>query len=124
MLIHEAMTQQIIAAAIEVHRELGPGLLEGLYEECLCHELTLGGLSWRRQVALPVMYKQKQLQTEYRLDLVVEEKVILELKAVEKLLPIHHAQIMTYLKLTGFRVGLLMNFNVPVMKDGIVRRVL
>lgn len=103
---------------------LGPGLLESAYEECLCHELGTCGLACRRQVPLPVAYKEVRLECGYRLDVVVEDAVVVELKAVETILPVHEAQLLTYLRLSGLRVGLLINFNVPVLKDGIVRRVL
>jgi GxxExxY protein len=115
------ITEAIIGAAIEVHRELGPGLLESAYEQCLCYELSLRGLIFRQQVALPVRYKEVLLDCGYRIDLLVEEVVIVELKTVEKLLPIHEAQLMTYLKLFKSPVGLLINFQVPVVKDGIKR---
>ena len=118
------LTQEIIGAAIEVHRALGPGLLESAYEECLCYELEIRGCAYRRQVELPLTYKGIKLDCGYRLDVVVEATVLLELKCVERLLPIHDAQLMTYLRLSGIKIGLLMNFNVPVMRDGIVRRVL
>jgi len=117
-------TSPIIGAAIEVHRNLGPGLLESAYEECLCHELRLLGIDFKRQVALPLLYKGLKLDCGYKLDLIVREEVILELKAIEKLLPIHEAQLLTYLRLTGKRVGLLINFNVPLLTQGIIRRVL
>ena len=117
-------TSPIIGAAIEVHRHLGPGLLESAYEECLCHELHLRRLDFRRQVALPVEYKGLKLDCGYKIDLVVQDTVILELEAVEKLLPIHEAQLLTYLRLTGKQVALLINFNVPVLTRGIVRMVL
>lgn len=107
-----------------MHKALGPGLLESAYEECLCYELKLRGLAFRRQVDLPLTYKGIKLDCGYRLDVVVEDAVLLELKCVEKVLPIHEAQLLTYLRLSGIRIGLLMNFNVPVMRDGIVRRVL
>jgi GxxExxY protein len=116
-------TGPIIAAAIEVHRHLGPGLLESTYEECLCHELHLTGLSFRRQVPLPVIYKGFPLDCGYQIDLVVRDEVIVELKAIERILPIHQAQLLTYLKLTDKHVGLLINFNVPVLTQGITRRV-
>ena len=122
-LLLEDLTQEIIGAAIEVHRELGPGLLESACEECLCHELHLRGLSFER-LPLPVQYKGLKLDCGYRLDVVVENPVIVELKSVEKVLPVHEAQLLTYLKLTGNRVGLIINFNVPVLRDGIVRKVL
>jgi len=117
-------TSLIIGAAIEVHRTLGPGLLESAYEECLCHELHLRGLTFERQVDLPVLYKGLQLDCGYKMDLVVEREVVLELKCVEKILPVHEAQLLTYLKLSGKRVGLLINFNVPLLTQGIIRRVL
>jgi GxxExxY protein len=116
-------TAPIIGAAIEVHRALGPGLLESAYEECLCHELHLRGLVFQRQVDLPVPYKGLQLDCGYKLDLVVEHEVVLELKSIEKILPVHEAQLLTYLKLSGKRVGLLINFNVPLLTRGIIRRV-
>ena len=124
MLIGKEITEVILGAGIEVHKALGPGLLESAYEECLCYELNLRGLSYKRQVDPPVTYKAVKLDCGYRLDLIVEDAVILELKSVEKLLPIHEAQLLTYLRLSGKRVGLLMNFNVATLKDGIVRRVL
>ena len=118
---NEEITEKIIGAAIEVHRHLGPGLLESAYEECLCQELTLRKVAFKKQVALPVEYKGLRLDCGYRMDLVVEQKVVVEIKSVEALLPIHDAQILTYLKLSGFHVGLLMNFNVPLLKKGIKR---
>jgi len=117
----DVITSQIIGAAIEVHRELGPGLLESAYEKCLCHELTLRGLTCERQVALPIQYKGVQLDCGYKLDVVVEQLVVLELKTVDKLLPIHEAQLLTYLKLSHRQLGLLLNFNVPALKDGLKR---
>ncbi len=123
--LYEAdLTQQIIGAAIEVHRNLGPGLLESAYQYCLAHELTLRGIRFEREVIVPVVYKNTQLDAGYRTDFIVDGKVVIELKAIETLAPIHEAQLLTYLKLTGCRVGLLINFNVPVLKNGIVRRVL
>ncbi|MBX0330199.1 GxxExxY protein [Oscillochloris sp. ZM17-4] len=118
------LTHTIIGAAIEVHRALGPGLLESAYEECLCHELGLRRLVFQRQVPLPLTYKGVNLDCGYRLDLVVAQTVLLELKAVEQILPIHEAQLLTYLRLSEMKIGLLINFNVPVLKQGIVRRVL
>ncbi len=120
----DPLTGKVIGAAIEVHRALGPGLLESAYEECLCWELNEVGLRVRRQVPLPVVYKQVTLDCGYRMDLVVENRLIVELKTVETLLPIHEAQLLTYLKLTGIRTGLLLNFNVSVLRDGIKRMVL
>ena len=122
-LIHEELTKSIIGAAIEVHQVLGPGLMESAYEECLCRELSICGMAFKRQISLPVHYKGIKLDCGYRLDMVVEDAVILELKSVETILPIHEAQLITYLKLGRKKVGLLINFNVPVLKDGILRRV-
>ena len=118
------LTGKIIGAAIEVHKTLGPGLLESAYEECLCHEFGLNQMHYKRQHALPVEYKGIKLDCGYRIDLVVEELVILELKSVDRLQPIHEAQLLTYLKLTGLKVGLLINFNVPVLKEGIKRLIM
>jgi GxxExxY protein len=115
------LTGRIIGAAIEVHKALGPGLLESAYEECLCHEFDLRQIHYKKQQALPVEYKGVKLDCGYRIDLLVKDLVILELKCVESLEPIHEAQLLTYLKLTGLRVGLLINFNVPVLKRGIRR---
>jgi GxxExxY protein len=120
----DPLTAEIIGAAIDVHRALGPGLLESAYEECLCHELRIRGLTFERQVNLPVVYKGLRLNCGYKIDIIVEEDVVLELKAVEKILPIHEAQLLTYLKLSGKHVGLLINFNVPMLTQGITRRVL
>src|SRR5579871_771533 len=117
-------TAPIIGASIEVHRHLGPGLLESAYEECLCRELHLRGLSFERQVDLPVPYKGLLLGCGYRMDLVVEHEVVLELKAIESILPVHEAQLLTYLKLSGKHVGLLINFNTPLLTRGIKRIVL
>jgi len=117
-------TSPIMGAAIEVHRQLGPGLLESAYEECLCHELRLRGLDFTRQVDLPVLCKGLKLDCGYKIDLVVQNEVVLELKSVEKLLPVHEAQLLTYLRLANKRVGLLINFNVPLLTQGIIRRVL
>jgi GxxExxY protein len=124
MLLEEELTERIIASAMEVHREMGPGLLESAYGKCLAREFDIRGISYRSQVPLPVVYKGLQLDCGYIMDFVVEEKVILEIKAVEKIIPVFEAQLLTYLKLSGYRIGLLINFNVPVLKNGIVRRVL
>ncbi|MBI2838741.1 MAG: GxxExxY protein [Acidobacteria bacterium] len=118
------LTERIIGAAIEVHRTIGPGLLESAYEECLAHELRLHGLEFERQVPLPVNYKGVKLDSGYRLDFLVGKFVVVELKAVDALQPIHEAQLLTYLKLGGWTLGLLLNFNVPVLKDGFKRLVL
>lgn len=121
---HEQLTHAIIGAAIEVHRRTGPGLLESSYEECMCCELEVRGLRYERQVALPLVYRDRRLDAGYRIDLIVEDVVIVELKAIEKILPIHEAQLLTYMKLSGRRVGLLINFCVPILIDGVIRRVL
>ena len=124
-LLYEDLTQRVIGAAIEVHRALGPGLLESAYEECLCHELHLRGISFERQLPLPVDYKGIKLDCGYRLDLVVENVLILEIKCLEHVLPVHEAQLLTYLKMTGKRVGLILNFNVSTLtRGGIIRKVL
>jgi GxxExxY protein len=115
------LTGEVIGAAIEVHKNLGPGLLESAYEECLCRELDLRSITYERQKPLPVEYKGVRLDCGYRLDLVVAGKLIVELKAVESLLPIHKAQVLTYLKLTGIKTGLIINFNVSALKDGVQR---
>jgi len=117
MIIHEELTEQIIGAAIEVHRALGPGLLESAYKICLMQELTLRGLSFQSEVALPINYKGIVLDCGYRIDLLIEDKVILELKAVESLNRVHEAQLLTYLKLSAKRVGLLINFNSAVIRN-------
>ena len=117
------ISEKVIGAAIEVHRSLGPGLLEGIYEECLCYELGARGLSFVRQMELPVVYKSMTLEYRLRLDVVVEDLVVLELKAVDKVIPLHEAQLLTYLKLSGHWLGLILNFNVPAMRDGIRRLV-
>ena len=115
------ITEAVIGAAIEVHRHLGPGLLESAYDECLCYELSRGGLGFERQVHLPIDYKGLHLDCAYRLDLVVEGSVIVEIKAIDELLPIHKAQLLTYMRASGKHVGLLINFNVSVLKNGIKR---
>ncbi len=116
-----SLSKQVITAAIEIHRSLGPGLMESLYETCLCHELSLRGVVFRKQVPMPVEYKGLKLDNGYRLDVLVDDLVIVELKAVEQLEPIHEAQLLTYLKLTNLWLGLLINFNVPLLKQGIRR---
>lgn len=118
------LTSKIIGAAIAVHRALGPGLLESVYQVCLQEELSANHLPWEAQVNVPVTYRGKRLDTGYRIDLLVDRKVIVELKEVETVLPVHEAQLITYLKVTGCKVGLLINFNVPLLKKGgIIRRV-
>jgi GxxExxY protein len=115
------LSSKIIGAAIEVHKIVGPGLLESTYEVCLCYELDRRGLFFERQKPLPSVYKGKKLDCGYRLDVVVENSIILELKSCEQIEPIHKAQLLTYLKLSGLKLGLLLNFNIPIMRDGIVR---
>ena len=115
------LTGEVIGAAIEVHKHLGPGLLESAYEECLCHELSLKKITYERQKQLPITYKEVKLDSCYRLDVVVEGKIILELKSCEKIEDIYKAQLLTYLRLSGLKLGLILNFNVPMMKEGIVR---
>jgi GxxExxY protein len=124
VLLEKELTEQIIAAAIEVHRALGPGLLESIYQLCLAQELRLRGLSFEQEKVIALDYKGIHIDTGYRLDFIIQNKVVLELKAVESTLPVHEAQLLTYLKVTGCKVGLLINFNVPVLKLGITRRVL
>ncbi len=120
----DPLTAEIISAALEVHRALGPGLLESAYEECLCHELHLRGIRFQRQLDLPLLYKAVRLGCGYQVDLLVEDTVVVELKAVDCLNDVHDAQLLTYLRLLGKRVGLLINFNVSLLKNGIRRRVL
>ena len=115
------ITEKVIGAAIEVHRHLGPGLLESAYEECLCYELNQAGLRFERQVHLPIRYKGILLQSAHRMDLVVEEAVVVELKATEDMPPLYSAQVLTYLRSAQIQVGLLINFNVPVLRDGVKR---
>ena len=117
------LSKEIIGAAIEVHRHLGPGLLESAYEACLCHELSLRKIPWEKEVPLPIRYKGVAIDAAYRLDLKVDGLVIVELKAVDKLEPIHEAQLLTYLRLSNLWLGLLINFNVVVLRDGIKRLV-
>jgi len=123
-MISEALTEQIIGGAIKVHRHWGPGLYEEVYERSLCRELELRNVGFDSQLELPLVYKGETVGDGLRLDLWVEKQVVVELKAVAELLPIHEAQLLTYMKLTGSRVGLLINFNVPVLKAGIRRLVL
>jgi len=118
---HDPLTEKIIGAAIEVHRHLGPGLLESVYQECFCLELVANDLRHRGQVILPVRYKDHPIEIGFRADIVVEEQVLIELKTVQTILPVHEAQILTYLKLSGVRRGLLINFNAMPLKNGIRR---
>lgn len=115
------LTRQIIAAAIDVHRVLGPGLLESAYEECFCHELKLREIHFKRQKSLPLTYKNVALDCGFRVDVLVSDAVVVEIKAVDALKPIHDAQLLTYLRLGGWKLGLLINFNVSVLKNGIKR---
>ena len=117
------LSSEIIGSAIEVHKTLGPGLLESAYEECLCYEFDLRKLSFERQKPLHVKYKDVKLDCGYRLDIIVEDSIILELKSCEQIEPIHRAQLLTYLRLSDLQLGLILTFNVPVMKDGIIRMV-
>ena len=124
MLYEETLTTKIISCAIEIHSVLGPGLLESAYEKCLCHEFTLRKISFQRQKSLPIVYKGISLPCSYRMDVVVEEKVVVEIKTVDSVLEVHKAQLLTYLKLSKLRVGLLFNFSAKYVKDGLVRFVL
>lgn len=116
-------TESVIGAAIEVHRHLGPGLLESAYEECLCEEFLLRKIPFKRQIVLPVTYKGKKLDIGYRVDVLVNDEVVVELKTVESILPIHEAQTLTYMRLGGWQVGLILNFHVTVLKNGVKRLV-
>ena len=120
----DTLSNRVIGYAIEVHRVLGPGLLESTYEQCLAHELVQAAIGFKLQQALPVQYKGLRLDCGYRVDMLVQDELILELKSVDALLAIHHAQLLTYMKLAGIKTGLLMNFNVPRLKIGIKRFVL
>ena len=117
----DLLSKEVIGAAIEVHRLLGPGLLESAYEQCLCRELTLRRIAFQRQQPLPLDYKGDILDCGYRMDMVVADKVVVEIKSVERLEPIHDAQLLTYLKLSGYKLGLLLNFNVPALRRGLKR---
>ena len=118
------LSNRVIGCAIEVHRHLGPGLLESAYEQCLAHELSRNGIAFQLQLALPVQYKDVRLDCGYRIDILVESHLIVELKSAEEIKGIYEAQLLTYMKLAGVRIGLLMNFNVTKLKDGIKRFVL
>jgi GxxExxY protein len=120
-LIRDPLTEEVIGAAIEVHTHLGAALLESVYEECLCHELALKNLSFQRQVSQPIQYKGLHLDCGFRLDILVEDKLIIEVKAVERLLTVHQAQLITYLKVAGIPTGLLINFHVAHLRQGIRR---
>jgi GxxExxY protein len=118
---HGCSTHDIVGAAIEVHRRLGPGLLESTYEACLCRELLLRGIAFEQQVMLPVSYRGLQVDCGYRLDIVVDQSIVIEIKAVTRVLPVHRAQVLTYLQLTGLHIGLLINFNVELLRSGVHR---
>ncbi len=124
MIREKELSGKIISCAIEVHKALGPGLLESIYEECFCHELQLNNLKFKRQVSIPLNYKGLKLNVEHRIDVIVERLVIIELKAVANVLPVHEAQLLSYMKLTKISIGLLLNFNEAVLKNGIIRRIL
>ena len=123
-LAEQDLTGEIIGAAMSVHKELGPGLLESAYQASMSHELTLRGIPFQSQVDLPVTYKGVSLDCGYRMGFVVNDRVVVELKSVERMLEVYEAQLLTYLKLSGIQVGLLINFNVPILRRGIVRRIL
>jgi GxxExxY protein len=117
----DSCSEQIIGACIEIHKEVGPGLLESVYAECLAHELTLRGLDFETEIVIPIVYKGEKLDANLRIDFVVEQRIIVELKSVEHLLAVHSAQLLTYLKLTPYDVGLLVNFNVALLRHGLRR---
>jgi GxxExxY protein len=117
----DRIAKLVVDAAFRIHKSLGPGLLESVYEVCLAHEIGKSNLTVERQVTLPVIYDNIRMDAGLRIDLLVEDSLIVELKAVEEILPVHEAQVLTYLKLTGHRLGLLINFNVPLIRDGIKR---
>lgn len=123
-MIYQDLTEQIIGGAIEVHKAIGPGLLESVYQECMCREMNLRGLRFQREVKVPVIYKGVALDCGYRLDMIIEDAVILELKSADRIIPVHEAQLLTYLKLLDKPVGFIINFNVPILRSGgIVRKV-
>ena len=120
----DRISKEIIRCAIEVHKQLGPGLLESIYEECLCKEFEFNEIKYTKQKEIPIVYKNVKLPEKYRIDLIIEDMVIIEIKCVESILPVHQSQLLTYLKLTGLRLGLILNFNTNLMKNGIKRVVL
>jgi GxxExxY protein len=124
MLLDGALTERVIGFAIQVHRQLGPGLLESAYEACLCFELTQAGIAFQRQIGIPIVYRDVRLDTGFRADLVIAERLVVEIKSVEAVAAVHEAQILTYLRLGGYRVGLLLNFNTVRLKDGLRRFVM
>jgi GxxExxY protein len=121
MLLRSELTEKVIGLAIKLHRRLGPGLFESVYEECLCFEFEQAGIGYARQVAIPVVYESVTLDAGFRADVIVAQELLLEIKAVEKLLPVHQAQILTYLKMSGYHIGLLLNFNALRLKHGLRR---
>ena len=121
MLEHHGLTERVIGLAIEVHRTIGPGLLESVYEACLCQEFKRAGIRFRRQVSIPVVYKGTAIPLGFRADILVADAVILEIKGVVAFIPAHHAQILTYLRMSGIRVGLILNFHARLLKDGLLR---
>ncbi len=124
MLLEAALTERVIGLAIDVHRELGPGLLESVYEECLCFELTQAGIPFRRQVAIPIVYHDTRLGAGFRADILIPPSLILEIKSIEAISPVHEAQLLTYLRMSGCEFGLLLNFNTRRLKDGLRRYVM
>jgi GxxExxY protein len=124
MLVCGELTEQVIGLAIKLHRRLGPGLLESVYDECLCFELQRAGIEFERQVTIPVVYEGVFLEAGFRADIIVARTLILEIKSVDRLLPVHEAQVLTYLRMSGYRIGLLLNFNALRLKDGIRRFVM
>lgn len=122
-MLYEDLRHEILGAAMEVYRELGPGLLESVYESCMCYELSVRRIPFQRQLEVPVFYKGIRMESELKLDIIADQRIILEIKCVQEIHPVFEAQLLTYLKLMNIRVGILLNFNVPVMKDGVVRRV-
>jgi len=124
MLVQGELTERVIGLAIEVHKQPGPGLLESVYEECLCFELAEAGVPFQRQVRVPIVYRDRLLDEGFRADIVVRDELILEIKSVERMLPVHEAQLLTYLRLTRHKIGLLMNFNMVRLKDGLKRFVM
>jgi GxxExxY protein len=124
MLLRAELTEEVIGLAIKLHRRLGPGLLESVYEKCLCFEFQQAGIEFQRQVDVPIVYEDVAMDAGFRADIIVDRELILEIKAVEKLLPVHEAQLLTYLRMSGYHIGLLLNFNALRLKDGIRRFVM
>ncbi len=124
MLLRAELTEAVIGLAIKLHRRVGPGLLESVYEKCLCYELQRAGIAFQRQVDVPIVYEEVAMDAGFRADIIVQRELILEIKAVDKLLPVHEAQLLTYLRMSGYHIGLLLNFNATLLKDGIRRFVM